>query len=294
MLTLMIGMMGCAPKESSSVEKSQTPATKTEENTSEEPSEKVKLEGKVIIVGSTSVTPFAEKIADTFMENNDGVKVDVQGVGSSAGVKAAADGTGDIGMASRNLKDAEKEWGIEEHILAYDGIAVVLNPANSVTELTTDQVTSIFKGEITNWKELGGQDKEIIVVSREAGSGTRGAFEGIMNLLEKNDAGKKVSVVMPEALIADGNGAVKSSVATKDYAIGYISLGYLDDSVKGMKIDGAEPTVANILEGKYSVSRPFLLITKGEIDPLTQAYLDFALSDAGQELISDKLIPINK
>lgn len=251
------------------------------------------LKGTLAVVGSTSVTPVAQKLADAFKEIEPGIQIDIQGVGSTAGVKSVNDGSANVGMSSRELKEGEKEWQITEHVIAYDGIAIVVNPLNSLEALSSEQATRIFKGEITNWKELGGADKEIIVVSREAGSGTRGAFEEIVNLEEKNSEGKKVSVVTKDALIADGNGAVKANVASKEFAIGYVSLSYLDESVKGLIIDGAEPTVEAILATDYKISRPFLMLTKGDISPETQKYLDFIMSEAGQTIVSEKLIPIN-
>lgn len=251
-----------------------------------------RLSGTVSVVGSTSVAPHAQKIADAFMAQNPDVKVDVQGVGSTAGVKAANEGAADIGMASRNLKTAEKEWGLDEHVIAYDGIAVVVNPENGVGQMEVEDATKIFKGEITNWKELGGTDEEILVVSREAGSGTRGAFEELMELQEKNAEGKKVSAVRADALIAEGNGAVKANVASKSYSIGYISLSYIDESVKPVTIAGAEPTVENILGGSYKVSRPFLMLSKGELSDVAQAYLDFVFSAEGQEIVAEKSIPV--
>jgi len=263
------------------------------ETTAETPAEATSgLEGTVAVVGSTSVTPVAQKLAEAFTGMETAVQIDVQGVGSTAGVKSANDGSANIGMASRNLKEGEKEWGLTEHVIAYDGIAVVVHPSNNLAELTTEKVTQIFKAEITNWNELGGPDKEIIVVSREAGSGTRGAFEGIMKLQEKNADGKKISVVTKDALIADGNGAVKANVASKEFAIGYVSLSYLDESVKGLLIDGAEPTVDAILEEEYKVSRPFLMLTKGDVSEEAQAYLDFIFSTEGQEIVAEKLIPV--
>lgn len=261
------------------------------EKTEEQPKSK-KPEGTVSVVGSTSVTPIAQNLADAFSSIEPGVKIDVQGVGSTAGVKAANEGSGDIGMASRNLKTAEKEWGLTEHVIAYDGISVVVHPSNKVEDLTTEQITKIFKGEINNWKEVGGEDQEILVVSREAGSGTRGAYEEIMDLQEKNAEGKKVSAVVKEALIAEGNGAVKANVAKKEYSIGYISLSYLDESVKGLKVDGVEPTVENIKSEKYTVFRPFLMLTKGEPNKAAKAYLDFIFSEEGQKIVGEKLIPV--
>ncbi|MCK8061302.1 MULTISPECIES: phosphate ABC transporter substrate-binding protein [unclassified Fusibacter] len=245
------------------------------------------LKGSINVVGSTSVTPVAQQLAEKFMEINSGVKVNVQGVGSSAGVKATDDGSAAIGMASRNLKEAEKAWGIDEYVIAFDGIAVVVHPSNGVKELTTDQVTAIFNGSIKNWNELGGSDHEILVVSREEGSGTRGAFEELMNLESDNG-----STVREDALFAEGNGAVKANIASKDYAIGYVSLSYLDESVQTVKIDGVEATVENIVAGSYSVSRPFLMLTKGQVDPLAQAYLDFVFSAEGQAIVAENLIPV--
>ncbi|RKD25306.1 phosphate ABC transporter substrate-binding protein, PhoT family [Caminicella sporogenes DSM 14501] len=241
------------------------------------------LKGTIAVVGSTSVTPVAQNLADKFMSIHPEVKIDVQGIGSSAGIKAASNGSADIGMASRNLKEKEKEWGLTQHVIAYDGIAVVVNPNNPVKELTKEQIAKIFKGEIKNWKEVGGPDKEILVVSREAGSGTRGAFEEIVGI---------ENAVREDALVAEGNGAVKANVASKEYAIGYLSFAYLDDSVKALKVDGAEPTVENIKAGNYKISRPFLMVTKGEIKPAAKAYLDFILSDEGQKIVGEKLITV--
>lgn len=284
-LVLALGLFaGCAKEEPA-------PAPAEGEQT-EAPQEEAKLEGTVAVVGSTSVAPLAQKLADAFMAKHDGVKIDVQGVGSTAGVKAANEGAADIGMASRNLKTAEKEWGLDEHVIAYDGIAVAVHPSNTVAALEPEQVTAIFKGEITNWSELGGADEEILVISREAGSGTRGAFEEIMELEEKNAEGKKVSAVRADALIAEGNGAVKANVAGKAYGIGYLSLAYVDESVQTVKISGVEPTVEEILAGSYTVSRPFLMLTKGEISEAAQAYLDFVFSEEGQTIVAEKEIPV--
>jgi phosphate transport system substrate-binding protein len=284
-------LSGCGSK---AAEEEAAPAETAAVEQKVEEAENNALEGHVNVVGSTSVTPVAQQLAEAFMEKEPGVKVDVQGVGSSAGVKATNDGSADVGMASRNLKTEEKEWNIDEHVIAYDGIAVVVHPSNPVSDLTSEQVTKIFRGEITNWKEVGGDDKEILVISREAGSGTRGAFEELMELEDKNAEGKKVSAVKEDALIAEGNGAVKANTSKKEYAIGYLSLSYLDDSVKGVMIDDVEPTVENIIAGKYNVSRPFLMLTKGEVSEAAQAYLNFVFSEEGDSIISEKLIPVTK
>lgn len=244
------------------------------------------------VVGSTSVTPVLQKLSDDYMGKVENVKINVQGVGSSAGVKSANDEVCEIGMSSRNLKSAEKEWGLTEHVIAYDGIDIVVHPDNPVADLTSDQVNKIFKGEITNWKDVGGDDQEILVVSREAGSGTRGAFEELLKLQEKNADGKKVSIVVENALIAEGNGAVKANVASKKSAIGYISLSYVDESVKDILVDGNKGSVENIKNGSYKVSRPFLLLTKGELSDDVSKFLDYIISDEGQAIVGEKLITI--
>lgn len=244
------------------------------------------------VVGSTSVTPVLQKLSDDYMKNNANVKINVQGVGSSAGIKSVNDEVCEIGMSSRNLKSSEKEWGLTEHIIAYDGIDVVVNPENPITGLTKEEVTKIFNGEITNWKDVGGNDEEILVVSREAGSGTRGAFEELLDLEEKNSEGKKISTVIENALIAEGNGAVKANIASKKSAIGYISLSYVDESVKDVEIDGNKGTVENIKDGSYKVSRPFLLLTKGDLNSDVEAFLNYIMDEEGQKIVSEKLISI--
>ena len=244
------------------------------------------------IVGSTSVTPVLTKLADSYTTLNDGVKIDVQGIGSSAGVKAAYDKSADIGMSSRNLKEAEKEWNLIETTIAYDGIAISVNPNNTVEKLTIEQVKDIFKGTITNWNEVGGKDEEIIVISREAGSGTRGAFEGLVKLEEKDADGNKFSALIEDALIADGNGAVKANVASKDNAIGYLSFSYLDSSIKTLKINDVKPLVENIENGTYKISRPFLLLTNDESSKVASDFIEYILSDEGQDIIAEKLISV--
>ncbi len=241
------------------------------------------LEGTVNIIGSTSVQPVAQSLADAFSNVEPGIQVDIQGVGSTAGVKAANDGTANIGTASRELKTEEKEWGLTEHVIAMDGIAIAIHPNNNVADLTKNQAARIFKGEITNWNEVGGADKEIIVVSREDGSGTRGAFEEILGIEGQ---------LSEKALIGEGNGAVKQNIATKENAIGYVSLGYLDNSIKALSVDGVEATVENIQANKYPVARPFLMLTKSEISSETKAFLDFIMSEEGQKIVGEDYISV--
>ncbi len=249
------------------------------------------LSGSVLVTGSTSVQPLAQDLADTFLDVESGITVEVQGGGSTQGVKDSSDGISDIGVSSRELKEEEKSLGLTEHIIAYDGIAVVVHPSNTVTNLTKDQITAIFKGEIKNWKEVGGADLEILVVTREDGSGTRGAFEELLKLQEKKDD-KTYSLMAKDALVVDGSGAVKANIAAKENAIGYTSLGYVDESMKLVSVDSVECTVDNVKSGKYVISRPFLMLTKGEMKPEVKAFLDYVLSDAGQKIVSEKYITV--
>ncbi|HHX03042.1 MAG TPA: phosphate ABC transporter substrate-binding protein [Tissierellia bacterium] len=261
-----------------------TPApaeTASEEEPEEEPQETA-LTGKIVVVGSTSVSPTIEMLAADFMERVEpGVTIEVQSVGSSAGVKAAGDGTADIGMASRGIKEEEKALGLDEYVLGFDGIAVVAHPSNEVEDLTSEQIQKIFAGEITNWSEVGGKDADIIVVSREEGSGTRGAFEELMDLDED-------VLVTDEAVIAEGNGAVKAQVASKEDSIGYLSLSYLDETVKELKVDGVEVSPENIKAGSYKVSRPFLLLTKGEKSEAVAAFYEYFSTDEAKNIIEDQ------
>ena len=236
---------------------------------------------KIILVGSTSVDPLAQKLAEAYKAKTPDVDIEIQAVGSSAGIKAALDGSATIGMSSRELKEEEIAEGANPLIICRDGIAVAVNPENPVQNLSKDQVQKIFMGEITNWKEVGGNDEEIIVVSRESGSGTRGAFEEILKI-EKEVEGKKISGLVQTALQAEGTGAVKANVASKTNAIGYVSLGYIDETIKTVQVEGADPTAENITAGTYPVARPFVLVTKGEISETDQAFLDFVMSSEGQ------------
>ncbi|MEW9121686.1 MAG: phosphate ABC transporter substrate-binding protein PstS family protein [Thermotaleaceae bacterium] len=249
-------------------------------------------ETKVVIAGSTSVQPLSEELAAEFMKSHKDIKIEVQGGGSSVGVKSAADGIADIGASSRELKDSEK--GLKEFEIALDGIAVVVNPSNKVKDLTMEQVKKIFIGEITNWKDLGGADKPIVVVSREQGSGTRGAFIEITGIEAKDASGKTVDNTTSKAITQPSTGAVKQTVSVTPDAIGYISLGAMDNTVSAVKINGVDATEANIKAKKYAIFRPFLYLTKAEPTGNVKAFIDFILSAEGQKIVSKDYITVKE
>ncbi len=238
------------------------------------------LSGSISMVGSTSMEKLANALSEAFMEEYPDATVTAEFVGSGAGIEAVTNGTADIGNSSRSLKDEEKAAGVVENVVAIDGIAVCVDPANEVADLTKEQLTNIYNGTITNWKEVGGTDEPIIVIGREAGSGTRGAFEELVDL---KDACKYANEL-------DSTGAVIAKVASTPGAIGYASLDALDDSVKALSLEGVEATAENIKAGNYFLSRPFVMATKGEIseqNDLVQAWFDFVLGDEGQQVASE-------
>lgn len=236
------------------------------------------LSGSVSMSGSTSMEKLANAVAESFMEKYPNVTVTAEFTGSSAGIESVLACSVDIGNSSRNLKDDEKSAGAVENIVAIDGIAVVADPANKVEDLTKDQLVSIYTGETKNWSEVGGDDQAIVVVGREAGSGTRGAFEELLDIAD--------ACVYANEL--DSTGAVMAKVASTPGAIGYVSLDVVDDSVKALKLDGVDATEENIKAGNYALSRPFVMATKGEISEQkteVQALFDYLSSDEGKALI---------
>ena len=236
---------------------------------------------KVTVSGSTSVGPVMESIAEKFQEQNEGVTVEIQQVGSSAGIKNAIEGTSQLGMASRDLKDEEKSSGLKETEIALDGIAMITHKNNEVKDLTTEQIKDIYTGKVTNWKEVGGKDAPIVVLSREDGSGTRDGFQ------EK--VGFESEELLKEAQISDGSGNIKSTVEGNENAIGYISFGYVDDAVNMLTVDGVELTAENVKANTYAIARPFILVNKA--DALSEEgtkLVDFILSEEGQQIMEGK------
>lgn len=252
--------------------------------------EETGLTGKIVIAGSTSVQPLSEELAANFMEKNPGVKIEVQGGGSSVGVKSANEKISDIGAASRELKEKEEALGLNVYTIAKDGIAVVVNPSNGAHDLTLEQIQKIFTGEITNWKDVGGKDRSITVVSREQGSGTRGAFVEITKVEKKVD-GEKKDKTTENALVQPSTGAVKQTVANTPDAIGYISMGGIDDTVKAVKVEGVEANEENAKAGAYKIARPFNYLTNGEESEVVKAYMEYVLGE-GQEVVAEEFISV--
>jgi phosphate transport system substrate-binding protein len=235
----------------------------------------------IIIAGSTSVQPFAEVLAEEYMILHPDVSIDIQGGGSAAGIMAAQSGTADIGMSSRGLKDEEKSlWYVE---IARDGLAVIVHPSNPIRDLTLNQIRDIYAATISNWSQLGGPQSKIHVITREDGSGTRAAFESLV-------MGK--AQITPRAIVQDSNGAVRQLVTDDPNAIGFISLGLVNETVKALELGGVAATRENVINGSYGLSRPFLFITRDQPTGKTKQFIDFTLSAEGQKLLTTEgLIP---
>lgn len=239
------------------------------------------LSGTIDVAGSTSVQPLAEMMAKAFMDRHPGVRVNISGGGSSAGVRASAQGTVDLGAASRDIKITEQD--LIPYAIARDAVAIAVHSSNPVSELSLEQVKKIYEGKITNWNEVGGDDKSIVVISREEGSGTRDCFESSVTK-EITDA----------SLFFDSNGAVRSKVAAQSNAIGFLSLGYVE-GLKALALDGVEPTLETCMSGEYPVLRRLYLLSKEVPGGAVKAFLDFCRSDEGQRIAEQEgYIPLVK
>ena len=274
------GVMGCgssdtnADANNSNDNTTQTESQATDNNTADN----TDLSGSVTLAGSTSMEKLANAMNEAFMEKYPNVSATAEFTGSSAGIESLAAGSLDIGDASRALSDDEKGQGIVENIVAIDGIAVITDTDNTITDIKSEDLAKVYTGEITNWKDLGGKDEQIVVIGREAGSGTRDAFEELMDVKDSCKYAQEL----------DSTGAVLAKVAATPGAVGYVSLDVLDDTVNGLKINSVEPTEENILAGTYVLQRPFVMATKGEISEQSeqvQAYFDFINSEDGQNVI---------
>ncbi|MCL5291872.1 MAG: phosphate ABC transporter substrate-binding protein [Actinobacteria bacterium] len=263
--------------------------TKTEEKKTEGATEKPKTEkkltGSLKLAGSTTVLPVAQAAAEKFMEQNQGVKVEVQGTGSSEGITAVSEGAADIGNSSRDLKEAEKSLGLVDNVIAIDAIVFIVNPSNKVDGLTKEQIKDIFTGKITNWKEVGGESAPIQVVNRDEASGTR-------EVVQKKLLSESVKFT-GNAVVQPGTGQVKATVTSTPNAIGYISFGYVDSTVKGLKFDGVKPAIASVKDKTYAFQRNLHMFTKGQPSALAKAYIDFVLGkDFQKEVVAKEYIPV--
>ena len=237
-----------------------------------------KESGAVSTDGSTSMEKVIGALGESFMQKYEGTTFTYNPTGSGSGIKAVQAGTCDIGLASRNLKDEEKSSGLKQTVLAYDGIAIIVHPDNPVSDLDVDTIAKIYTGEITNWKDVGGNDAEIVLIGREAGSGTRDGFESI--------TGTEGNCKYRQELTSTGD--VITTVSQNPDAIGYASLAALKDSVKVLKVGGVEPTEASVKDGSYVIQRPFVLVTvEGkELSKTAQEFFDYVTSAEAADIIA--------
>ncbi|MBD8989812.1 MAG: phosphate ABC transporter substrate-binding protein [Clostridiales bacterium] len=284
-LILALSLAACgqtaAPAATTAPAASAAPATEAPATTAA-----AKLSGTVATDGSTSMEKVIGALGEAFMEANPDTTFTYNPTGSGSGIQAVQEGRCDIGLSSRALKDAEKKAGLTETVLAYDGIAMIANPANPVEDLSLEQIADIYTGKITNWAEVGGNDSQIVLIGREAGSGTRGGFEEIVGVVDACQYRQELS----------STGDVITTVAQNPDAIGYASLAAVKDTVKALKVAGVTPTEATVKDGTYTIQRPFVLATKtGEkLNDAAQAFFDYATSaDAGEIITAAGAVPAN-
>ena len=236
------------------------------------------LTGTVSTDGSTSMEKVIGALSESFMAQNNGVTVNYNPTGSGSGITAVQEGACDIGLSSRALKDEEKSAGLKETVLAYDGIAIIAHPDNPVSDLSIEQIAKLYTGEITNWKDVGGNDAEVVLIGREAASGTRDGFESITGTKDKCQYRQELT----------STGDVITAVSQNPDAIGYASLASIKDSVKALNVDGVTPSEATVKDGSYKVQRPFVLVTMEgkELSPAAQAFFDYAISSDAASIIA--------
>lgn len=277
---MTFGLAGCGSTDTGNTDASsdanQSTDTTTNAGTSDASSD---LSGAISLAGSTSMEKLCEALSESFMEKYPNISVTVEYTGSGAGLESLAAGSVDIGNASRHLKEEETSAGAVENVVAIDGIAVITDKDNEVTDVSAEDLAKIYQGEITNWSELGGQDEAIVVIGREAGSGTRDAFEELLDVADACQYAQEL----------DSTGGVLAKVAATPGAIGYVSLDVVDDTIQTVSLDGVAPTEENILAGDYLLSRPFVMATNGEIseqNELVQTWFDYVNSEDGKNVIS--------
>ena len=265
-LALILSLAACAKTESAPVSADTKPAAAAET-----------LTGTVATDGSTSMEKVIGALGEAFTQDNPGVTFTYNPTGSSAGIQAVQEGRCDIGLSSRALKDEEKAAGLTETVLAYDGIAVIVNPANRVEDLTLEQIAAVYTGQITNWSELGGEDAQIVLIGREAGSGTRSGFEEIVEVKDKCQYRQELS----------STGDVITTVAQNPGAIGYASLASVKDTVRSLKVGGVAPSEETVKDGTYAIQRPFVLATRTDagLNDAAQAFFDYITSGKADAII---------
>ena len=265
-LALILSLAACAKTESAPVSADTKPAAAAET-----------LTGTVATDGSTSMQKVIGALGEAFTQDNPGVTFTYNPTGSSGGIQAVQEGRCDIGLSSRALKDEEKAAGLTETVLAYDGIAVIVNPANRVEDLTLEQIAAVYTGQITNWSELGGEDAQIVLIGREAGSGTRSGFEEIVEVKDKCQYRQELS----------STGDVITTVAQNPGAIGYASLASVKDTVRSLKVGGVAPSEETVKDGTYAIQRPFVLATRTDagLNDAAQAFFDYITSGKADAII---------
>ncbi len=273
------GLVACGGSDSTGSTTTPSSAEGKPETSQSAPSKTDELAGAVATGGSTSVEKVVGALIETFMEEHPGVDVTYDPTGSGAGITGAEDGTLDLGLSSRALKDEETAKGLKATTFALDGIAIVVNPENTVTDLSMEQIAKLATGEITNWSEVGGPDAPVVLIGREAGSGTRDGFESIVDVKDK--------CVYEQELTSTG--AVLAGVAGNPNAFGYVSLASVDESVKPVTVDGVTASEETVKDGSYKIQRPFVFVTKegGELSAQAQAFMDYALSAEAAQFIQN-------